>query len=196
MSFVASDPAGAGQLVPPRLLPLRGVRQGLGRGAVHRGPAQQHLLRGRLQQVRTSRTPPPTPFRRHSSLNPCLFRLRRTFAPKCAACLQPILPTEVSAGKASKSWVVFDKIIVFHSSPAASAIIFNPNISGPNLRSRLVVPAPIWLNSSRNWFILEMLLQGSEEILRVVSMNKDYHFECYHCEVSDAHQTPLSVCAS
>lgn len=47
-----SDPAGSRELVPPRLFSLRGVLQGSGWGAFHRGPSQQHLLRGRLQQVR------------------------------------------------------------------------------------------------------------------------------------------------
>lgn len=47
-----SDPAGSRELVPSRLFSLRGVLQGSGWGAFHCGPPEQHLLRGRLQQVR------------------------------------------------------------------------------------------------------------------------------------------------
>lgn len=31
--------------------------------------------------------------------------------------------------------------------------------------------------------------QGSEETIRVVSMDRDYHVECYHCEVRHTQMT-------
>ena len=51
LMFSFSDPAGPGQILPPRLLPLRHLQRESGWSPLHRGHGEQDLLRQRLPQV-------------------------------------------------------------------------------------------------------------------------------------------------